>query len=83
MKNSKEAVGQEIINSMITEEKVPEFYIPIDREISQFTQHLQTHHRTILSAKFGDGKSYFLDRLQKDKKVAANYKFINVYPINY
>ena len=63
--------------------KAPEFYIPIDREISHFAQHLQNHQRTILSAKFGDGKSFFIDHVENDKKIAERYKFIKVYPVNY
>ena len=63
--------------------EAPEFYIPIDKEISQFLQHLHTHSRTILSAKFGDGKSFFLDKFAKDEKVINEYKVIKIYPINY
>lgn len=61
----------------------PEFYIPIDKEIAQFAQHLRTHHRTILSARFGDGKSFFLDKVEKDKDVSKEYRIIKVYPVNY
>lgn len=61
----------------------PEFYIPIDKEIAQFAQHLRTHHRTILSARFGDGKSFFLDKVENDKEVSKEYRFIKVYPVNY
>lgn len=63
--------------------EAPVFKIPIEPEIAQFAQHLRMHSRTILSAKFGDGKSYFLDGVEKDKDVAAEYKFIKVYPVNY
>lgn len=62
---------------------VPEFFIPIEKEITQFAQHLSTHHRTILSARFGDGKSFFLDKFEKDKNVLEGYRFIKVYPVNY
>lgn len=61
----------------------PELDIPIVKEISQFLQHLRTHQRTILSAKFGDGKSYFLDKFAKDETVTNEYKIIKIYPINY
>lgn len=44
----------------------PEFYIPVEPDIKRFVQHLRTHHRTILSAGFGDGKSFFLDKFEKD-----------------
>lgn len=63
--------------------QAPDFYIPVDKEITQFAQHLQTHHRTILSAKFGDGKSYFIDKFEKDKGVSAELKIVKVYPVNY
>lgn len=63
--------------------QAPEFYIPIDIEISQFLLHLRTHPRTILSAKFGDGKSYFLDKFAKDTAVEKEFKIIKIYPINY
>ena len=60
-----------------------DLYIPIDKEISQFLQHLRAHPRTILSAKFGDGKSFFLDKFAKDENVINEYKVIKIYPINY
>jgi KAP family P-loop domain. len=63
--------------------QAPQFYIPIDTEISQFLLHLRTHPRTILSAKFGDGKSYFLDKFAKDSAVEEEFKIIKIYPINY
>lgn len=61
----------------------PDFYIPIDKEVSQFLQHLRNHSRTILSAKFGDGKSFFLDKFEKDREVQKEYRIIKIYPINY
>ena len=63
--------------------QAPEFYIPIDTEITQFLLHLRTHPRTILSAKFGDGKSYFLDKFAKHSAVEEEFKIIKIYPINY
>lgn len=63
--------------------RAPEFNIPIDKECFQFLQHLRTHKRTILSAKFGDGKSYFLDKFAQNETVANEYKVIKIYPINY
>jgi len=60
-----------------------DFNIPVDKEIAQFLQHLRIHSRTILSAKFGDGKSYFLDKFEKDISVREEYKLIKIYPINY
>ncbi len=63
--------------------KAPELEIPIDKEVGQFLHHLNTHPRTILSAKFGDGKSFFLSKFEKDESVAAAYKLIKIYPVNY
>ena len=60
-----------------------DFYIPLDKEVLQFLQHLRSHSRTILSAKFGDGKSFFLDKFEKDIEVQKEYKIIKIYPINY
>lgn len=75
-------MGYNDIN-MRTSSDTPEFYIPINKEISQFLQHLRTHSRTIFSAKFGDGKSFFLDKFEKDDSVQKEYKLIKIYPINY
>lgn len=61
----------------------PEFYIPIEKDIRRFAQHLRTHHRTILSAGFGDGKSFFLDRFKDDEQIKDEFKLIKLYPINY
>lgn len=42
--------------------------IPIDNRITAFTNHLYSHPRTILSARYGDGKSFFLSKFIKEKK---------------
>lgn len=55
--------------------------IPMDEAIDDFKLHLNSHPRTILSAKFGDGKSCFLDAAQKALK--KDYEFITIYPVNY
>lgn len=60
-----------------------EFEIPVDNAIREFDAHLQSHPRTILSAKFGDGKSYFINKLQQDKEFCKKYKIIKLYPVNY
>lgn len=60
-----------------------DFEIPIDSEIEEFQHHLDTHDRTILSARFGDGKSYFLSKFVKDPQVKAKYTFLTIYPVNY
>ena len=41
---------------------VRDFEIPVDERMLEFKRHLDCHPRTILSAKFGDGKSYFLNK---------------------
>lgn len=39
--------------------------IPVDDAIERFQNHLLSHDRVILSAKFGDGKSFFLNEFKK------------------
>ena len=60
-----------------------DFLIPVTPAIQDFQEHLLCHPRTILSAKYGDGKSYFLDAFEKDKSVKRKFKFITLYPVNY
>lgn len=55
--------------------------IPIDEQIDEFGEYLQLNNRCILSAKFGDGKSYFLSQFMKKKE--KKYLFIPIYPVNY
>lgn len=55
--------------------------IPIDAEINEFKEHLKRQDRVIFSAKFGDGKSYFLDRFKK--RLKNQYLFLTIYPVNY
>jgi len=59
------------------------FYIPLDSAIEKFRWHLFSHDRTILSAKFGDGKSYFLQKFMEDDEVKKDYVFLTLYPVNY
>lgn len=59
------------------------FLIPIDDAIEAFHHHLDAHDRTILSARFGDGKSFFLSHFMEDEKVAENYTFLTIFPVNY
>lgn len=61
--------------------KKTEFEIPIDNAINEFGFHLKSHPRTILSAKFGDGKTYFLSRFIKKRN--RSFVFITLHPINY
>lgn len=58
-------------------------FIPIDEKIEDFHQHLLSHQRTILSAKYGDGKTVFLSHFMEDEKVANDFEFITIYPVNY
>lgn len=60
-----------------------EFYIPVDAAIENFRGHLASHDRTILSAQFGDGKSYFLTKFVQNEQVMTEYKFLTLYPVNY
>lgn len=60
-----------------------DFLIPVEPAIKDFKKHLQCHPRTILSARYGDGKSFFLDAFLKDSSVKRQYKFITLYPVNY
>ena len=55
--------------------------IPIDNRITAFTNHLYSHPRTILSARYGDGKSFFLSKFIKEKK--SRFVSIVLHPINY
>ena len=55
--------------------------IPIDNRIAAFTNHLYSHPRTILSARYGDGKSFFLSKFIKKKE--NRFVSIVLHPVNY
>ena len=55
--------------------------IPMDDAIREFDKHLRSHPRTILSARFGDGKSCFL--AAAERKLNKRYTFLKLYPVNY
>lgn len=60
--------------------------IPIENELKAFKEHLDINERTIFSAKFGDGKTYFLNEFKKEysnENNANKYYFITLYPVNY
>lgn len=59
--------------------------IPVDNTMKQFEDHLLSHDRVILSAKFGDGKSFFLNEFKKRIKNDPNtpFELITLYPVNY
>lgn len=59
------------------------FFIPIDDSIQDFLHHLDTHDRTILSARFGDGKTFFLSHFMEDDNVKEKYTFLTIFPVNY
>lgn len=60
-----------------------EILIPVDNAIDEFCAHLLSHSRTILSAKFGDGKSYFIQQLMQNEDANKMFTFIKLYPVNY
>jgi hypothetical protein len=55
--------------------------IPIKDEIDTFHQIVENNDRCILSAKFGDGKTYFLQQFQEYYK--EDYLFVTIHPVNY
>ncbi|MBP1618286.1 MAG: hypothetical protein H6Q14_2113 [Bacteroidetes bacterium] len=55
--------------------------IPIDSQLRDFRNYLNANKRCILSARFGDGKSYFLSKFIEENK--SDYLFIPIYPVNY
>ena len=57
--------------------------IDISAKINEFVQYLNTTDRIILSAKFGDGKTYFLNKLRNNDCLANECEFYTVYPVNY
>lgn len=55
--------------------------IDITLELKRFEKHLKNNPRTIFSAKFGDGKTYFLNAYRK--KHEKDTLFVVLHPINY
>lgn len=62
---------------------MPDFLVPVAPSIEDFREHLKCHPRTILSARYGDGKSFFLDAFMDDENVKNEFQFIKLYPVNY
>ena len=60
-------------------------YIPVDDAMLRFEDHLLSHDRVVLSAKFGDGKTFFLNKFKEKCKMDAEspFEFITLYPVNY
>lgn len=60
-----------------------DFIIPLDDKVKDFGFHLRANARTILSSRFGDGKSYFLNTIRNDQVLANEFEFLTLYPVNY
>lgn len=63
--------------------KIPLDSVNISGKLNDFAQYLETTDRIILSAKFGDGKTYLLNELRKDETMQDKYEFFTIYPVNY
>ena len=57
--------------------------IDISGNLNNFAQYLENTDRIILSAKFGDGKTYLLNELRKYEAMQDKYEFFTIYPVNY
>ena len=57
--------------------------IDISGNLNNFAQYLEKTYRIILSAKFGDGKTYLLNELRRDEAMQDKYEFFTIYPVNY
>lgn len=57
--------------------------IDISGNLNNFAQYLEKTDRIILSAKFGDGKTYLLNELRNDESMRDKYEFFTIYPVNY
>lgn len=55
--------------------------ISIEHKIEQFKTHILDNKRVILSAKFGDGKTFFLEQVKET--LSNEFYFITLYPVNY
>ena len=50
--------------------------IPVDEALERFENHLLSHDRVILSAKFGDGKTFFLNKFKEKCKNDSESPFV-------
>ena len=58
--------------------------IDISKNAQDFKLVFENESRIIFSAKFGDGKFYFLDEFMKSYDEKGNdYYFITLHPVNY
>lgn len=55
--------------------------IPLDNEINKFNRHLEHNPRVVFSARFGEGKTYFLEEFKK--KQDETNRFVTLRPVNY
>lgn len=55
--------------------------IPIDEQINSFADYIANNDRAILSARFGDGKTFFLDEFKN--RYSSDYIFLTLYPVLY
>lgn len=58
-----------------------DIFAPLDEEITSFKRYFGENNRCILSAPFGEGKSFFLDEFIRSQ--VDEYDFITIYPTNY
>lgn len=63
--------------------KQNDLMIPVDESIEKFKAHLMACPRTVLSARFGDGKTYFVDKFIHDEDVKKSFLCLKLYPVNY
>lgn len=55
--------------------------INIDKQLKEFRLKVENNSKVILSARFGDGKTYFLDKFKE--KYEGEIEFLTLYPVNY
>ena len=58
-----------------------DIFAPLDEEIASFKRYFSSNNRCILSAPFGEGKSFFLNQYIESQ--VDEYDFITIYPTNY
>lgn len=58
-----------------------DIFAPLDEGITSFKRYFSENNRCILSAPFGEGKSYFLNEFVKSQ--VDEYDFITIFPTNY
>lgn len=70
-----------VTNTNISKVEDKKTMIDITKDIENFKLYLDSNSRCVFSAKFGNGKSYFINEfIQKYKD---GYLFIPIYPVNY